>query len=102
MTPFRPDPDSGDIHLAPLDLRPCCRNLRHKMMYCDERQATPGLVDTRSDSRVYFCILTCQPLGPDDRPVEPGACASPGRACFRPGAGAAPGGGAGTPLSSWT
>ncbi|HMN42649.1 MAG TPA: hypothetical protein PKE29_17550 [Phycisphaerales bacterium] len=74
---------------APLNLRPCCVNLRHKMMYVDPRQATPGLVDDGSDSRVFVCLLTQAVLGPDDEPVAPSLCDSPGRACFH-GAGSAP------------
>ncbi len=67
---------------VPLKLKPCCLNLRHKMMYCDPRQATPGLVDDRSDTRVYLCVLTQEVLGPDDKPVSPGDCGS-SRACYR-------------------
>ena len=67
----------------PLDLKPCCLNLRHKMMYVDPRQATPGMVDDNSDTRVYICLLTQHVLGPDDAPVAPCNCDSPGRACFK-------------------
>lgn len=68
---------------APLNLRPCCLNLRHKLMYVDPRQAAPGLVDTDSTTRVYLCMLTQEGLGPDDRPVSPGDCAA-SRRCFAP------------------
>jgi len=67
----------------PLNLKPCCVNLRHKMMYVDERQATPGMVDDGSDSRVFLCLLTSETIGPDDLPVGPSRCDSSGRACFR-------------------
>ena len=67
---------------APLDLKPCCENLRHKMMYCDPRQATPGLVDDRSATRVYLCLLSQEVIGPDGKPVSPKACCSSTRACF--------------------
>ena len=67
---------------APLDLKPCCLNLRHKMMYCDPRQAKPGLVDDNSTTRVYLCTLTQEVLGPDNRPVSPGDCAT-SRGCYR-------------------
>ena len=40
----------------PLNLKPCCLHLRHKMMSCDERQNIPGLVDSESDTRVYYCL----------------------------------------------
>lgn len=64
----------------PLKMKPCCVNLRHKMMYCDPRQATPGMVDEGSDTRVYLCLLTQEVLGPDGEPVSPGDCAH-GRGC---------------------
>lgn len=66
---------------VPLKLVPCCQHLRHKLMYCDPRQAVPGMVDGESDTRVYLCAKTQEVLGPDDRPVAPGECGS-GRACF--------------------
>ena len=65
----------------PLRLQPCCLSLRHKMMYCDERQATPGLVDAQSDTRVYFCVKSQASLGPDNQPVHPAECTS-GRGCY--------------------
>lgn len=65
---------------APLKLKPCCLNLRHKLMYCDERQATPGLVDDQSDTRVFLCVLTQEVLGPDGKPVSPVDCCT-SRAC---------------------
>lgn len=70
----------------PLDLKPCCLNVRHKMMYCDPRQATPGLLDSTSDTRVLLCVLTQEVLGPDGKPVSVRDCCA-GRACFK---GAAP------------
>lgn len=74
----------------PLQLRPCCLNLRHKMMYCDPRQATPGLVDANSDTRVYFCIKSHESLGPDGRVVHPEDCTS-SRTCYcAPSPGVAP------------
>jgi hypothetical protein len=66
---------------APLDLKPCCLNLRHKLMYCDPRQATPGLVDSNSDTRVYLCVLTQEVLGPDGIPVSPADCCT-SRSCY--------------------
>lgn len=76
---------------APLHLKPCCLNMRHKMMYCDPRQATPGLIDGTSETRVLLCVLTQEVLGPDDKPVGMHQC-SPDRPCYR---------GAKTP-ESWT
>lgn len=67
---------------APLHLKPCCLNMRHKMMYCDPRQATPGLIDAESETRVLLCVLTQEVLGPDDKPVSTHACCA-GRACFK-------------------
>ncbi|MBS0192111.1 MAG: hypothetical protein U0573_13880 [Phycisphaerales bacterium] len=67
---------------APLDLKPCCQNIRHKMMYCDPRQSTPGTLDATSETRVLLCVLTQEVLGPDDKPVTPAAC-GPGRACYK-------------------
>jgi hypothetical protein len=67
---------------APLNLKPCCLNLRHKLMYCDPRQATPGMVDDNSETRVYLCMESQEVLGPDGKPVAPSACAA-GRACYK-------------------
>ena len=69
-----------------LKLRPACRYLRHKMMYVDERHGRVGLVDDSSDTRVFFCVLSQDALGPDGAPVSPGDC-TPARGCFcAPGA----------------
>jgi hypothetical protein len=67
----------------PLNLKPCCLHLRHKQMYVDPRQMTPGMVDDGSDTRVFLCLLTQAVTGPDDGPVSPRACDSSGRGCFR-------------------
>jgi hypothetical protein len=55
--------------------------MRHKLMYCDERHAVRGTVDPHSSTRVFFCIKTCDVLGPDEKPVHPQDCHS-GRGCF--------------------
>ncbi len=65
----------------PLNLKPCCLNVRHKEMYVDPRQATPGLVDDTSEGRVYICLTTQEVLGPDGKLVTPSNC-SPGRGCY--------------------
>ena len=65
----------------PVKLKVACEHLRHKMMYCDERQSTPGLVDDSSDTRVFFCIKTYDSLGADGKPVSPGDCAKT-RGCY--------------------
>ncbi len=66
----------------PLNMKPCCMHLRHKMMYVDPRQMTPGMVDDGSDTRVFLCMKTQNAIGPDDGRVSPSACDSEGRACF--------------------
>ncbi len=66
----------------PLNLRPCCLSLRHKMMYVDPRQMTPGMVDDGSDTRVFLCMKSQNAIGPDDGPVSASACSSEGRGCF--------------------
>jgi hypothetical protein len=68
---------------TPVQLKPACIHLRHKMMYVDERQSTPGLVDDSSDTTVYFCTKTQEQLGPDDEPVSPADCSGQ-RSCFCP------------------
>ena len=65
----------------PVELKLTCLNMRHKLMYVDERHATPGLVDTNSGTRVYFCVRTCASLGPDREPVHPTDCRA-GRGCY--------------------
>ncbi|MFG0328260.1 MAG: hypothetical protein ACF8PN_00020 [Phycisphaerales bacterium] len=67
----------------PLRLIPTCAHLRHKMMYCDDRQMTPGEVDDQSTTRVFWCRKTMEVIGPDNGPVDPDACGT-GRACHEP------------------
>jgi hypothetical protein len=67
--------------IRPVRLTATCLNLRHKLMYCDERHSTPGWVDVDSDTRVYFCMRSQESLGPDGSPVHPRDC-SPGRRCY--------------------
>ena len=66
-----------------LDLRPACMKLRHRLMYVDERQGKPGLVDDSDDTTVFFCLLSQDPIGPDGEPVSPTEC-TPGRGCYCP------------------
>ena len=66
---------------SPVRLKASCVHLRHKMMYVDVRQATPGLVDDSSDTRVFFCTKTQEQLGPDDEPVSPSDCTTD-RSCY--------------------
>lgn len=65
-----------DVHL-----QVACRSLRHKLMYVDERQSTPGLVDDSSDTRVFWCVRTQEVLGPDGEPVSPTDC-DRARSCY--------------------
>jgi len=69
------------MEVTPVKLKVTCEHLRHKLMYCDERQTTPGLVDDSSDTRVFFCIRTYDSLGPDGKPVSVGDCAKT-RGCY--------------------
>ncbi len=64
-------------------LKPTCIHLRHKLMYCDERQATPGLVDDSSDTRIFQCMQSHECFGPDEQGVNPSDC-QPSRTCFEP------------------
>ncbi|MCA9312492.1 MAG: hypothetical protein KDA21_14860 [Phycisphaerales bacterium] len=64
-----------------VSLKPACVHLRHKLMYVDERQATPGMVDDSSDTRVFFCGQTLEVLGQDGEPVGPRYC-DPTRSCY--------------------
>jgi hypothetical protein len=63
-----------------VNLQPACLHLRHKLMYVDEDQSTPGMVDDSSDTRIFFCTKTQESLGPDGEPVTPKMC-HPGRDC---------------------
>ncbi|NOG52857.1 MAG: hypothetical protein HND57_00770 [Planctomycetes bacterium] len=60
---------------------PTCVHVRHKMMYVDQNQMTPGRVDDSSSTRVFWCNKTMDPLGPDDRPVTPRLCHA-NRTCY--------------------
>lgn len=78
--------------LPAVTLKPCCMDLRHKMMLCDERQAVPGMTDDSSTTRVFWCAATSDGLGPDGEPVDPDAC-DRGRGCFVTGPSSRRGGG---------
>jgi hypothetical protein len=65
----------------PVRLRVSCLHLRHKLMYCDERHATPGMVDDSSDTRVFWCVKTQENRGPDGGAVRPAECHA-GRSCY--------------------
>lgn len=65
----------------PVKLRITCMNLRHKLMYVDERHSQRGMVDVNSDTRVFWCAKTQDPLGPDKQSVGPDTCSN-GRNCY--------------------
>ena len=67
--------------IRPVKLTASCLNLRHKLMYVDMRQSSPGLVDDTSDTRVFFCVQSQDSLGLDGDPVSPQDC-TPSRSCF--------------------
>lgn len=81
---MREDLDSGS-EVPPVQLQVACMNLRHKLMYCDERQARPGQVDDSSDTRVFYCVKTQEALGPDGEVVGVKECGVGGgasRSCY--------------------
>ena len=71
--------------VKPVKLQVSCLHIRHKLMYCDARQSTPGMVDDSSDTRVFFCVKTQEALGPDGESVSPTKCTH-ARNCYRSGA----------------
>lgn len=68
--------------IQPVKLAPTCLNLRHKLMYVDQRHAQRGMVDADSDTRVYWCARTQDLLGPDGEPVDATSCGEGGRSCY--------------------
>jgi hypothetical protein len=49
------------------------------MTYRDDER--PGLLHF-SDTQIYWCDITLDPAGPDDKAANPKVC-QPGRACYR-------------------
>ncbi len=64
-----------------LNMKPACLHLRHKLMWVDSRQQTPGMVDDSSDTRIFFCMRSHEQLGPDGVAVGPKRC-TPERTCY--------------------
>ena len=65
---------------APLDAAAVCRYLRSRSAYGSAfDEAAFGGADSPVES--YWCLCTMEPVGPDDRLVDPHACCG-GRACF--------------------
>ena len=73
------------VYDRPVKLHVTCLNLRHKLMYVDERHMQRGMTDNSSDTRVFWCSKTHNCLGPDGAAVAPEDC-SRGRACYCDGA----------------
>jgi hypothetical protein len=73
------DPNSPSRNDSSLPPQPCCVRLCSKSMTYrpDER---PGLLHT-SDTQLYWCNVTMDPLGPDDGHAHPKRC-QPGRSCY--------------------
>jgi hypothetical protein len=74
------DANSPSLNDSSLPPTPCCVRLACKSMTyrSDER---PGLLHF-SDTQLYWCNITLDPLGPDERTANPRLC-QPGRACFQ-------------------
>jgi hypothetical protein len=73
--------DSNSPSLNETSTRPmsCCVRLCCKsMMYRDDER--PGLLHW-SDTQLYWCNVTMDPIGPDARHATPKVC-QPGRECF--------------------
>jgi hypothetical protein len=70
-------PSLNDSSLPPMR---CCTRLACKSMTYrpDER---PGLLHF-SDTQLYWCNITLDPLGPDAHAANPKLC-QPGRECFQ-------------------
>ncbi len=61
--------------------------LRVRCVHLQTKRAWLGLpeadeVENPVDTAVWWCALTCEPLGPDASTVEPESCEQPGRACY--------------------
>jgi hypothetical protein len=74
------DPNSPSLNDSSLPPMPCCVRLACKSLTYrpDER---PGLLHF-SDTQLYWCNVTLDPLGPDAHTANPKLC-QPGRACFQ-------------------
>ena len=73
------DRNSTSLNETSLPPMPCCVRLCCKSMtYRDDER--PGLLHW-SDTQLYWCNQTMDPLGPDERDANPKVC-QPGRACF--------------------
>lgn len=73
--------NEAPVYDRPVKLHITCLNLRHKLMYVDERHMQRGMTDDSSSTRVFWCSKTQGCLGPDNVAVSPDAC-SQGRPCY--------------------
>ncbi len=58
-----------------------CLKLRSKQDYYTVEEPSDNDSDSAPTPRVYWCLRTMQPIGPDDEPVNLQAC-QPGRGCY--------------------
>ena len=72
--PHSPSRNDTSLPPQPCCVRLCCKSMTYRP---DER---PGLLHT-SDTQLYWCNITMDPLGPDDGHAHPKHC-QPGRACY--------------------
>jgi hypothetical protein len=73
------DPLSPSLNETSTPPVPCCVRLRCKSMYYREDER-PGKLHV-SDTQWYWCNLTQDPDGPDNRDAHPRTC-QPGRGCY--------------------
>lgn len=73
--------NSSSDEFGTVKLQVTCLNMRHKLMYVDERHAVRGKVDTNSDTRIFWCDETQDQLGPDGEQVHPDICFK-NRSCY--------------------
>jgi hypothetical protein len=73
------DPNSPSLNETSLPPQPCCVRLSCKSMSYrpDER---PGLLHF-SDTQLYWCNVTMDPVGPDEGHASPKLC-QPARSCY--------------------
>ncbi len=76
---------STNSEFRPVEPKVAFMNIRHKLMYCDDRPSTPGPVDDTPHTAVFFGVKTQEVLGPDGQPVHPTECKA-GRSCYCHGA----------------
>ena len=73
------DPNSPSLNESSTRPMRCCVRLCCKSMTYREDER-PGLLHF-SDTQLYWCNITLDPMGPDSRHTSPKVC-QPGRECF--------------------